>query len=214
MNESIHAEGTASELQDRVTELNEQQTAYLDEAMQQVRRISQVASQTLKFSRSSNRNASWKPSELIENTLHLLRPKLQSAHVEVSTEIRQDPDLSCSTGEIQQVLINLINNSVEAMTGSGKIRVRAAASPDWGNRTRRGVRITVADTGSGMTRVTLQRMREAFFTTKEGTGTGLGMWIVGELLDKHDGRLSVRSSTDPDHHGTVSSLFLPTDGSN
>jgi signal transduction histidine kinase len=53
-------------------------------------------------------------------------------------------------------------------------------------------------------------MREAFFTTKEGTGTGLGMWIVGELMDKHDGKISVSNSMHPDHHGTVLSLFLPT----
>jgi PAS domain S-box-containing protein len=193
--------------------LDQEQTAYLDEAMQQVRRVSQVASQTLRLSRSSNRNASCKPSELIENTLLLLRPKLQLAQVEVRTEIRQDPQFSCSPGEIQQVLINLINNSIEAMAGSGKIRIRASASPDWSNRARRGVRITVADTGSGMSRETSHRMREAFFTTKEGTGTGLGMWIVSELMVKHDGKISVSSSMHPDHHGTVLSLFLPTDRS-
>jgi PAS domain S-box-containing protein len=193
--------------------LDQQHTAYLDEAMQQVRRVSQVASQTLRLSRSSNRNASCKPSELIENTLQLLRPKLQVAQVEVRTEIRQDPPFSCSTGEIQQVLINLINNSIEAMAGPGKIRIHAAASLDWSNRGRSGVRITVADTGSGMSRDTSRRMREAFFTTKEGTGTGLGMWIVSELMDKHDGKISVSSSMRPDHHGTVLSLFLPTDRS-
>jgi PAS domain S-box-containing protein len=187
----------------------QQQTTYLEEAMQQVRRVSQVASQTLKFSRSSSRSATCKPSELIENTLQLLRPKLQMAQVDVSTEIRQDPQFSCSSGEIQQVLINLINNSIEAMAGPGRIRIRAAASQDWSNRARSGVRITVADTGSGMSRETSHRMREAFFTTKEGTGTGLGMWIVSELMDKHDGKISVSSSMHPDHHGTVLSLFLP-----
>jgi PAS domain S-box-containing protein len=130
--------------------LDQQQTAYLDEAVQQVRRASQVASQTLRFSRPSIRNASCKPSELIENTLLLLRPKLESAQVEVNIEMRQDPPFSCSTGEVQQVLINLINNSIEAMTGPGKIRIRSAVSRDWSNRGKMGVRITVADTGSGM----------------------------------------------------------------
>jgi signal transduction histidine kinase len=112
---------------------------------------------------------------------------------------------------MQQVLINLINNSIEAIAGPGKIRIRATASPDWSNRARRGVRITVADTGSGMSRETSRRMREAFFTTKEGTGTGLGMWIVSELIDKHGGKISVSSSMHPNHHGTVLSLFVPTD---
>jgi PAS domain S-box-containing protein len=195
----------------RMGTLNQQQTAYLDEAMQQIRRVSQVASQTLKFSRSSNRNVACMPSELIENTLQLLRPKLELAQVQVSIEIRQNPQFFCSVGEMQQVLINLINNSIEAISGPGKIRIRAADSPDWGNRARRGLRIAVADTGSGMSRETCRRMREAFFTTKDGTGTGLGMWIVSELLDKHEGKLSVSSSMQPKHHGTVLSLFLPTD---
>jgi signal transduction histidine kinase len=129
----------------------------------------------------------------------------------VDIEIKQDPQFSYSAGEIQQVLINLINNSIKAMAGPGKIRIRAGVSPDWRYRVRRSVRITVADTGSGMSLETARRMREAFFTTKEGTGTGLGMWIVSELMDKHDGKLSISSSMHQDNHGTVSSLFLPAD---
>jgi signal transduction histidine kinase len=76
----------------RMETLNQQQTAYLDEAMQQVQRISQVASQTLKFSRSSNRDTACKPSELIENTLQLLRPKLQIAQVRDYGRSREDKD--------------------------------------------------------------------------------------------------------------------------
>ena len=191
--------------------LSESQIDHLDQAMQQLERVSQIANQTLKFSRSSDRGSQCKPSELIENTLRFLRHKLQSAEIEVSTEIRQDSQFLCSSGEMHQVLTNLINNSIEAMAGPGRIRIRASASVDWKNRASKGVRITVADTGSGMSSQTARRMREAFFTTKDGTGTGLGMWIVYELIEKHSGKISVGSSTNPHHHGTSISLFIPTE---
>jgi PAS domain S-box-containing protein len=195
----------------RLETLSDSQTDHFDQAMQQLERVAQIANQTLRFSRASNRGSHCKPSELIENTLRFLHSKLNFAQVEVKTEIRQDPQFFCWSGEMQQVLTNLINNSIEAMAGSGKIRIRASASVDWKNRARKGVRITVADAGSGMSSQTSRRMREAFFTTKDGTGTGLGMWIVYELMDKHRGKVSVRSSMGPDHRGTLISLFVPMD---
>jgi PAS domain S-box-containing protein len=150
----------------RLEALSESQTGFLDQATQQLDRVSQIANQTLKLSRSSGRGSRCKPSELIENTLRFLRLRLQSAQIEVTIEIRQDPEFFCSSGEMQQVLTNLIINSIEATAGPGKIRIRTSASVDWKNRASKGVRITVADTGSGMSSQTSRRMREAFFTPK------------------------------------------------
>jgi two-component system CheB/CheR fusion protein len=147
---------------------------------------------------------------LIENTLKLLRPKLALSHIVIQFEIRGDTDFFCSGSEIQQVLTNIINNAAEAMKGPGKVRIRASDSVDWKARDQKGVRITIADTGSGMSPETLRRMQEPFFTTKEGTGTGLGMWVVRELIEKHKGTMSVRSCSTQDRHGTTISLFIPS----
>jgi signal transduction histidine kinase len=77
---------------------------------------------------------------------------------------------------------------------------------------RPGVRITVADTGHGMSPETMSRIFEPFFTTKDLNGTGLGLWISAGIVERHHGRIRVRSSERPGRSGTVFSLFLPCDG--
>jgi signal transduction histidine kinase len=74
---------------------------------------------------------------------------------------------------------------------------------------RPGIRITIADTGHGMSATVRTRLFEPFYTTKDLNGTGLGLWISAGIVDRHQGRLSFRSSEHPVHHGTVFSLFLP-----
>jgi signal transduction histidine kinase len=79
---------------------------------------------------------------------------------------------------------------------------------DWATG-RRGVVLTVADTGTGMSPQTLAKVREPFFTTKGDKGTGLGLWISQEIVDRHRGVLRVRSSQAVGGSGTVFTLFLP-----
>jgi signal transduction histidine kinase len=71
--------------------------------------------------------------------------------------------------------------------------------------------LTVADTGSGIDAETRARMFEPFFSTKGFAGTGLGLWISAEIVQRHQGRLRVRSSQREGHRGTVISLFLPAE---
>ena len=86
--------------------------------------------------------------------------------------------------------------------------MRSRDGCDW--RTgREGVILTVADTGAGMPFYVLQRIFEAFYTTKGIGGTGLGLWISKEIVDRHGGRLLVRTSQKQGHTGTVFTLFLP-----
>jgi two-component system, sporulation sensor kinase E len=75
---------------------------------------------------------------------------------------------------------------------------------------REGIRILVADTGQGMSQETLARIFEPFFTTKDLNGTGLGLWISAEIVERHQGRLTVRSCQDSRYHGTIFCLFLPS----
>ncbi len=115
-------------------------------------------------------------------------------------------------GELRQVLSNLLANSLDACASGATIRVDAASASDPRDPARTGVRITVADTGAGISPQHLESIFEPFFTTKKDTGTGLGLWVSRELVEKHGGSLRVRSSTGPQRSGTVFSLFLPTRG--
>ncbi len=182
---------------------------YLDDAVAQLERVATISQQTLRFSRSSNRVSQHRPSELVESTLHLLGPKLKLSGTTVRMEVRRDPLIHCSAGEIQQILTNLINNAVDAMGQGGTLRLRVSESGGWKTDGDSEARITIADNGSGMAGDVLRHMREPFFTTKQDHGTGLGMWVVYELTERHGGRLTVRTRTAGERRGTVFSLSLP-----
>jgi signal transduction histidine kinase len=74
---------------------------------------------------------------------------------------------------------------------------------------RRTLCIAVADTGGGMSAETRRRLFEPFYTTKEGAGSGLGLWVCADILGKYDGRISVRSNNAAGRNGSVFMLFLP-----
>ena len=182
---------------------------YLNDAVAQLERVSTISQQTLRFSRSSNRFSEHRPSELVDSTLDLLGPKLKLSETTVRTEIRRDSPIHCSSSEIQQILTNLVNNAVDAMGSGGTLRIRISEAADWRSGNGREARITIADNGSGMTRDVLLHMREPFFTTKQDLGTGLGMWVVYELVERYGGRMTVRTSTAAQHRGTVFLISFP-----
>jgi signal transduction histidine kinase len=88
------------------------------------------------------------------------------------------------------------------------LQVRVATGHNWFDG-RDGVRITVADNGSGIPRDKLSKVFEPFYTTKKDTGTGLGLWVARGIVNKHSGSIRVRSRVDADPTGTVFSIFLP-----
>jgi signal transduction histidine kinase len=106
-------------------------------------------------------------------------------------------DLFCFSGELRQVFANLVGNAIDATVGGGRLLVRARRSRNWKQPEQAGVRFAVADTGTGMEPAVRERVFEAFFTTKEVTGTGLGLWVSHEIIVKHriPGLVHVRSRT-------------------
>jgi signal transduction histidine kinase len=136
--------------------------------------------------------------------------QLENAHVKVERDDRADVSIVCLESEIRQVLNNLVRNAIDAMRAAGgRLRVRTRDATEWRSGTR-GVRITIADTGTGMSPETRRNIYTAFFTTKGIGGTGLGLWISGEIVNRHHGRLLVRSTQRPGRSGTVFELFIPS----
>jgi signal transduction histidine kinase len=93
--------------------------------------------------------------------------------------------------------------------GAGTIRLRISAAREWNPQGRRGVRLTVADSGKGIPREDRDRLFEPFFTTKTDVGTGLGLWVCSGIVEKHGGTIRLRSSATPGKSWTVFSVFLP-----
>ena len=138
--------------------------------------------------------------------------RLARSHVQVHKRNRSTVAVLCLEGEIRQVVVNLISNAIDAMHGlGGNLFLRGRDGRNW-KTGERGMVITVADTGGGMSPVTAAKVFEAFYTTKGIGGTGLGLWISKEIVDRHHGTLRLRTSQSPAGSGTVFALFLPMDG--
>jgi signal transduction histidine kinase len=111
-------------------------------------------------------------------------------------------------GELKQILANLIANAIDASTDGGKLWLRVHPTRNWTNGMQAGLRITLADNGSGMSPEVQRRIFVPFFTTKSDVGTGIGLWVTKSLIEGLDGYLRFRSRQGR-ASGTVMSFFLP-----
>jgi signal transduction histidine kinase len=137
--------------------------------------------------------------------LPLLEHAARQREVTLEAAIAPDvPALLADTGQLQQVLINLVVNALEATPAGGQVTVRATRQR---HGTAGGVALAVADTGSGIAPEHVARLFEPFFTTKpRGQGTGLGLAICREIVRGHGGEISVETAL---HVGTTITAWIP-----
>jgi len=196
------------------TEKLQEARSYLATADKELRRVKLITSQSLRFYKQSTRPQAVGCTELLDSVLDLYQAKLMNSDVRVERRERSTQSIVCMESEIRQVLNNLVSNAIDAMHGKGgRLLVRSHDATDW--RTGgKGVLMTIADTGSGISRESIRHIYEAFYTTKGIGGTGLGLWISSEIVVRHHGRLKVRSASGrgDGSNGTVFALFLPYQG--
>lgn len=183
---------------------------WLQQSQSEVNRISHITRQTLGFYRESTQPVTYRPAEVLQEVLAFYLPEAASRHVKLEAQTCTQQQVYGVPGELRQVLSNLIANSIDAMQAAGVIRLVVRNATDMRDHTRPGVRITVADTGSGIPQHVLGHIFEPFFTTKTDTGTGLGLWVSKELIENYGGRMRVRSRTSGPQIGTVFSIYLPS----
>jgi len=140
----------------------------------------------------------------------LLQAKIRSSGATVEQRCHEELQAIGVFGELRQVLANLLLNSLLAVGRDGRVVLRASASVD-PNDGRRRIRVTVADSGHGMGAATMEEIFEPFFTTKGMVGTGLGLWVSKQLVDKNGGSIRVRSNREGAGRGTTFSVVLPGD---
>jgi PAS domain S-box-containing protein len=175
---------------------------YLNMAEQEIARISHIVKQTLGFYRVTPAPVEVNLARMIDDVLALFRSKIRSREVTVETEYRYPGQIKAFSNELSQILGNLIGNALDAMNPGGTLRLRTTACF-------RGVRITIADEGIGISHENLAKIFQPFYTANKDVGTGLGLWLTKELVQKHNGIIRVRSSTGHQRHGTVFMIWLP-----
>jgi signal transduction histidine kinase len=180
----------------------------LEIADRELARVAQLAQQTLGFYRDNTSNK-WVPvAELVGDVLLIYERKLKYKHLEAVVSV--DPDLKIfgKQGELKQAVSNLMANAIEASKIGGKVWLSARTTRNWTNAMEPGVRITVADNGSGMAPEVRRQIFIPFFTTKPGIGTGIGLWVTKSLIEQQGGFMRFRSKQGQ-NAGTVMSFFVP-----
>jgi len=183
--------------------------ALAETASQELARVSEIVTQTLQFYRSPSKPTLVHITEIVDSALTLYQRRLDSAEIEVERDFRDCLPIVALSGELRQVTLNLIGNAVDAIGRQGRLRIRAANARQHGNGSLRGVRLTIADTGSGIHPDVRYTIFEPFVSTKGDTGTGLGLWLSSQIIRKHGGTIQVKSRARSAHSGTVFSVFLP-----
>ena len=171
--------------------------------IQQTERMTKLIDNLLKFSRPQKvRHAKLEMAEVMEGVLSLLETQLEKTGVNVDFSVSPDlPQVEADYYQLQQVFLNLILNSIQAMPEGGRLGL------DIKPLNHDAVRITVSDTGGGIPQEHLSRVFEPFFSTKDsGQGTGLGLAIVSKIIRDHGGNIEAHSTPG---EGATFSITMP-----
>src|SRR5438477_326941 len=168
-------------------------------------RVTRIVRQMLGLYRNTAPLGSFDLNSVVEDTLALFARPMTKAGIEVQKRLGELPPMKGSADQFRQLLSNLVVNARDSLHPGGKliIKTQQVLASDglhgW-------VKLSVADTGSGIARDLQKSMFEPFVSTKGEKGTGLGLWIVKGIVENHNGRIRVRSRAGK---GTVFSLTFP-----
>jgi signal transduction histidine kinase len=143
--------------------------------------------------------------ELTEDVLTVYQRKLRAYNISVDCRFDHHRPITVNKGELVQVLSNVIANAIDAMPGGGVLQVQIEET----KHSEEGIQIVIRDSGTGIPQENLERIFEPFFTTKGQLGTGIGLWVAKQLIEKQRGRIGITSGTDTGNRGTTLVIFLP-----
>jgi signal transduction histidine kinase len=180
---------------------------FLEMADDELKLIAHLTRQTLGFYRENSASKTVSVCSIMDSAVEVLQGKIKATQATIEKQYRGDFQVNAIPGELRQVFANLLVNSMEAVKGGGTIKVRVSTST-CANSNKPRIRVSVADGGQGIGAENLSQIFEPLFTTKVSTGTGLGLWVAKQIVEKHGGSIRVRSRATGKHRGTVFSVFL------
>ncbi|HZL28635.1 MAG TPA: MEDS domain-containing protein [Acidobacteriaceae bacterium] len=181
--------------------------SYLEVADQELARVGHIAQQTLGFYRDTSNPRSFDVRELVQSVVAVYERKMRYKNLSLDQQLDSGISIFARKGDLKQVLSNLLTNAIDATPDYGRIVLRTRRANHCRTGTP-GVRIIVADSGTGMSAATQAKAFSAFFTTKEDVGTGIGLWVTKNILERWGGSIQCRSSQGA-VCGTAMSIFLP-----
>ena len=182
---------------------------YLKTVDEELAQVTNISRQTLSFSRGGSSVQRLYLRHLVGGVLAILAPRLRNKRIKLDQDLDAEGAVMGVDGELRQVVTNLINNSIDALPDAGTIKVKVSKLT---RLTASLVRLTIFDNGSGIPPEALDRIFEPFFSLKPIIGTGLGLWITREIIQKHGATLRVRSSVKPGASYTAFTIVFPAAG--
>jgi PAS domain S-box-containing protein len=174
----------------------------LESADHELQRVGQITRQTLGFYRESNKPQRFSLAKVVESVLFLYECRLKTRSLSVTRDLDPNVEINAVMGELKQVISNLLLNAADAVPVEGRLHIRVHATRHW-------ARMVIADSGPGVETSIRSRIFEPFTTSKKDVGTGLGLWVSRQIVEKHGGTLRFRSSNVEGRSGTVFVLSLP-----
>ncbi len=187
--------GTTKDLPESVRHL-------LETADDELKRVAHITRQSLGFYHESSAPTLTPVSAVLNSAVDLVRSRIKLKQAIIEKQFDGDVQITAISGELRQVFSNLLSNSLDAINERGVIKLRVSAG-------RHRIRVTIADNGKGVPKSMRRRVFEPFFSTKGAVGTGLGLWVSQQIIEKHGGTIRVRSSSDGLRRGTTFSVALP-----
>jgi signal transduction histidine kinase len=194
--------------------LDESARTFVTTATTELARVSGIVKQSLSYYQVGATPVDLDLGAIVSELLQIYSGKFRRSGIELKWKVRTESELVGYPDELRQVIHNLLLNALEAMPGGGCLGVSVHESADWIHHRRKGdrkgVRLTIADSGNGIPKGDRAMIFEPFFSTKTEPGTGLGLWILQGIVAKHEGAISMRSSNRKGRSGTVISIFFPS----
>ncbi|MHB8302882.1 MAG: PAS domain-containing protein, partial [Acidobacteriaceae bacterium] len=221
INNPLQAVANLMDLLQGSANMDEQDRAYVTMASEELGRVTNLTRQSLGFFRESAASKAVNVEETLEGILRLYGKRMKNKGIKVEKQYLSNETIHSFPGEIRQVFATLLVNATDATATGGKITIRVHRSSH-GNKAAgrnsaipdlaiRGVRISIADTGVGISAANKVRIFDPFFSTKGEQGIGLGLWIAHGIISRLGGTIRMRSSVRPERSGTCFSIFLPTE---
>ena len=179
--------------------------SYLASAESELARVSHIAKQTLGYYREHASATRTSLCDIAEHAIAIYEPRCIAAGITLTKSLESSRKVMIRRGEMMQVISNLIMNSIYGMPAGGTLSISVSDT----EVPSKGVVLIVADDGVGIAPEILPRVFDAFFTTRDSVGTGIGLFIAKQFVEGHGGKIDIESNCEAERHGTTVCVFLP-----
>ncbi len=177
-----------------------------NQALTELSRVAHIAKQTLAFYHDGGRPEKVRLPDVLDDIVTMFRKQFVAQKIAVEKHYAVPGEVYCFPGQIRQVFSNIVRNCSDALPEGGRIDLHVRRSRR-GNTD--GIGVFILDNGPGIAPELRRSIFEPFFTTKGEKGTGLGLWVAHDLVQKHGGVIRVHSRITPKRTGSCFYVFLP-----